>query len=905
MPKRFTATFYLSIVIVLSLLLGSEPQKVNAQTVWTEVDTPAEFNNIRTGLSGNYRLMADIDLSTYSNWTPIGTAGAPFTGRLDGNGKTVRNLTINNTAGNRQGLFGVVGASGKIENLSVKDANATAGDYAGLVTGVNNGEITKSEAEGVITGNENVGGLVGENNGLVSNCYSRTIVTGKKQVGGLVGSNAAPGVVATSYAAGQVTNSLLNTYLQFPGGADSPIGTNYIEIPHQAYYVTSSFTLEAWFQWDQTGSSDVDFIISKGVEQFEIHTGGASNGIRFIPISRQDTLWCDACFPKPTDGSSAYQDVGNVLNSGWNHVAAVWDFSTQTVKVYVNGVAQDIYQNGNNKGTTATIGLRTPGVNPLAANTNSFYIGKRRDNWFPFAGKIADVRFWNIVRTADQIEADKYKQLTGSETGLMGYWKLDEASGTTAFDSTSNHNNGTIFGATRVTEVTANFGGLVGLSTGTVTGSFYDETLAGQSDTGKGDKKNTGEMKTPGTFTGWNTTDTWKITSGAYPVFLSYTLTYTAGANGSITGTGTQVVSHGGTGAAVTAVANGGYEFVKWSDDVTTAARTDSNVTGDLTVTASFAVPDTTPPSVLPATLSATISAGATSVGIGFNEDLKNDGSSGAANNPANYKLFSIGANGAFDTVNCAGGVLPDDVNISVGPANYDPATKQVTLTFNNGAPLPAGNYRLLLCGTTSLEDLAGNKLNNGLADTAHDFTVFAGTTGGVSSGAILPASGFPMGRKTILPAQPVDSAYSSTEMILIIPGLNVRAPIVGVPLIADRWEVSWLGNQASHLYGSAAPTLEGNTVITGHVWTADDTPGIFAQLKTLKYGDRFQISAFGKTYSYEVRENNLVGPKDVKTVFKREKLNWVTLLTCEGYDPDGGGYQSRRAVRAVLLKVD
>jgi hypothetical protein len=69
-----------------------------------------------------------------------------------------------------------------------------------------------------------------------------------------------------------------------------------------------------------------------------------------------------------------------------------------------------------------------------------------------------------------------------------------------------------------------------------------------------------------------------------------YTLTYNAGANGSISGATPQTVNHGADGTAVTAVPNAGYHFVSWSDGVLTATRTDTNVQSDLTVTASFAI---------------------------------------------------------------------------------------------------------------------------------------------------------------------------------------------------------------------------------------------------------------------------------------------------------------------------
>lgn len=69
-----------------------------------------------------------------------------------------------------------------------------------------------------------------------------------------------------------------------------------------------------------------------------------------------------------------------------------------------------------------------------------------------------------------------------------------------------------------------------------------------------------------------------------------YTLTYTPGSNGSISGTSPQTVNYGGSGTQVTAVPAPGYHFVQWSDLSTTNPRTDSNVTANITVTASFAI---------------------------------------------------------------------------------------------------------------------------------------------------------------------------------------------------------------------------------------------------------------------------------------------------------------------------
>ena len=71
---------------------------------------------------------------------------------------------------------------------------------------------------------------------------------------------------------------------------------------------------------------------------------------------------------------------------------------------------------------------------------------------------------------------------------------------------------------------------------------------------------------------------------------LRYTLTYAAGPNGTLEGEPVQTVSHGTSGTAVTAAPDTGYSFVEWSDASTANPRADSNVTGDLSVTASFAL---------------------------------------------------------------------------------------------------------------------------------------------------------------------------------------------------------------------------------------------------------------------------------------------------------------------------
>ncbi len=67
-----------------------------------------------------------------------------------------------------------------------------------------------------------------------------------------------------------------------------------------------------------------------------------------------------------------------------------------------------------------------------------------------------------------------------------------------------------------------------------------------------------------------------------------YTVRYQTDGRGTIRGEAEQTVERRGSASPVTAIPNEGYEFVKWSDGVKTATRTDDPVWGDLTVTAEF-----------------------------------------------------------------------------------------------------------------------------------------------------------------------------------------------------------------------------------------------------------------------------------------------------------------------------
>jgi hypothetical protein len=55
-----------------------------------------------------------------------------------------------------------------------------------------------------------------------------------------------------------------------------------------------------------------------------------------------------------------------------------------------------------------------------------------------------DFRIWNYARTQGEIEADMYREVSGGEDGLVGYWRFNEGEGTTAYDTSPYENHGTI-----------------------------------------------------------------------------------------------------------------------------------------------------------------------------------------------------------------------------------------------------------------------------------------------------------------------------------------------------------------------------------------------------------------------------------------------------------------------------
>ena len=178
----------------------------------------------------------------------------------------------------------------------------------------------------------------------------------------------------------------------------------------------------------------------------------------------------------------------------------------------------------------------------------------------------------------------------------------------------------------------------------------------------------------------------------------SFTLEYQASPNGSISGAAKQTVAPGGSGSQVTAVANPGYQFVSWSDGVTTAARNDQAVNANLSVTASF--------SLVPTTCTLTFTAGAGGIIRGTSPQVVLLGGSSScvtAVPSTGYHFVNWTGDGGFVTTTVNPLVLQNvraAQNITANfAANAPPSSYTLTFKAGTGGTLSGTSRQILRPG--------------------------------------------------------------------------------------------------------------------------------------------------------------------------------------------------------------
>ena len=131
-----------------------------------------------------------VNESDFIEWTPVGNNIYAYTGTFDGKGYTVSGLYFNNPNSSLVGLFGFIGANGKISNVGVLDSYFQFGEYGAGVCGINNGELQNCSNSSTVIGNmeQGIGGVCGENDygGIIENCFNEGTVRATTEEGTFV-----------------------------------------------------------------------------------------------------------------------------------------------------------------------------------------------------------------------------------------------------------------------------------------------------------------------------------------------------------------------------------------------------------------------------------------------------------------------------------------------------------------------------------------------------------------------------------------------------------------------------------------------------------------------------------------------------------------------------------------------
>lgn len=218
----FTMLLFVTTMIMPSMMLAESITPTPPKGEGT-VDKPYEIGNraelywfaglvngtlpdVEKDASANAILTKDIIVNTgvldankdlvsgkgFIPWTPIGTSDVPYTGTFNGKGYTISGLYFNNPTSYYVGLFGCIGANGKISNVGVLDSYFQFSALGGGVCGMNkNGELQNcSNSSTVICKTQDgTGGVCGKNYGTVRDCKNTGSVRGTAPLGGVCGSN--------------------------------------------------------------------------------------------------------------------------------------------------------------------------------------------------------------------------------------------------------------------------------------------------------------------------------------------------------------------------------------------------------------------------------------------------------------------------------------------------------------------------------------------------------------------------------------------------------------------------------------------------------------------------------------------------------------------------------------------
>jgi probable HAF family extracellular repeat protein len=278
-----------------------------------------------------------------------------------------------------------VDGDGVLANLSPGNGNPGLVTY----TWVENGQVVQDGTSNVFTpGAADIGKVL-----------DVVVGFGSEQITAVAGTVATPPAV----------NNFVN-YANF-NGSNAAIGSPTTD--HVGNGANDGATLEGWVNWNgqgNTGSSQLLFYNGSTSDAgFGVNGVVTANGLLDLQIQT---------------GGIAGIDTGVTLAAGqWHDVALTHVGGIFTL--YVDGVADYTINESVN-------GI--PGNHPDFTMIGGVTVSGSDFGGEGFTGSIADVSAWNVALTQAQVATTNFTSLSGTESGLTGYWPLNDGSGGTASD---------------------------------------------------------------------------------------------------------------------------------------------------------------------------------------------------------------------------------------------------------------------------------------------------------------------------------------------------------------------------------------------------------------------------------------------------------------------------------------
>ncbi len=201
--------------------------------------------------------------------------------------------------------------------------------------------------------------------------------------------------------------------------------------PAAGLELAGAFTLEAWIRpsgWGTFpfGTFGYGHILSKGpIDLYLVGEHFArDNHSAFLDITHADAT-----------ASGSGSSLDSIVLDAWQHVAVVYDGISE-VTMFVDGDEVDVSYTTAPSGAVAANAGDSLGLGNVLPDLNK-----------GFEGCIDEVRVWSIARTGEEVAADMFVRLDGDEPGLAGYWRLDDAHGTSVIDAAGTCGDGTIVDA--------------------------------------------------------------------------------------------------------------------------------------------------------------------------------------------------------------------------------------------------------------------------------------------------------------------------------------------------------------------------------------------------------------------------------------------------------------------------